>query len=133
MAKHSNYFRPLNKIFSIYQNNLQSLGRQMPVLGASSEVYSKLHIAFSKNGHFYRLKCVELDWIRIRFLLHLPLNKKNVVLQGDGAGRGSFCPCGGRGQGILTPVQAHEAFQETSPFILLVLMFTTSNHHNSHH
>ena len=49
-------------------------------------------------------------------------NMINVVLQGDGAGRGSFCPCGGRGQGILTPVQAHEAFQETSLFILLLLI-----------
>ncbi len=48
-------------------------------------------------------------------------NIKNVVLQGDGAGRGSFCPCGGRGQGILTPVQAHEAFQESS------LHFTSSH------
>jgi hypothetical protein len=47
---------------------------------------------------------------------------KNILLQGDGAGRGSFCPCGGRGQGILTPVQAHEAFQESSLFILPILI-----------
>jgi hypothetical protein len=52
---------------------------------------------------------------------------KSVVLQGDGVGRGSFCPRGGRGQGILTPVQAHEAFQETSLFILLLLMFITTS------
>jgi hypothetical protein len=53
---------------------------------------------------------------------------KNVVLQGDGAGRGSFCPCRGRGQGILTPVQAHEAFQEISLFILPHLVLKGHKH-----